>query len=131
GGDIFRYQIALAEFDYAQGRVSEGRQSLQDLIKSGSAEQVLIAQVKLAEFHLKSKSLDQANEQIADVLRKDSRNSNGLRLRATLRLERNDVDGAIADVRQALNDQPRSVELMLLLASAYERSGSIELAEKQ
>ncbi|MFX7552529.1 tetratricopeptide repeat protein, partial [Acinetobacter baumannii] len=34
-------------------------------------------------------------------------------------------------LREALGDQPRSVELMLLLAVAYERSGSIELAAKQ
>src|SRR5262249_54276843 len=35
------------------------------------------------------------------------------------------------DLRQALNDQPQSKDLMVLLATAYERSGSIELAEKQ
>ena len=64
-------------------------------------------------------------------LRKDNRNAVGLRLRASLRMEQGQHDAAIADVRQALNDQPRSTELSLLLAKAYERSGSIELAEKQ
>ena len=38
---------------------------------------------------------------------------------------------AISDLREALNDQPRSPELMQLLATAYERSGAIDLAEKQ
>src|SRR5262249_12127478 len=51
--------------------------------------------------------------------------------RASIRIERGQLDAAIADARQALNDQPRSTPLMLLLATAYERGGSIELAEKQ
>ena len=46
-------------------------------------------------------------------------------------MDRGKFDAAIADLRQALNDQPRSAELMSLLAMAYERSGSIELADKQ
>ena len=68
---------------------------------------------------------------MTEILRKDDRNTSGLKLRASIRLEHGQLDAAIADLRQALNDQPRSAELMLLLASAYERSGSIELAEKQ
>ena len=57
--------------------------------------------------------------------------SRGLRLRAAIRIDRGELEPAINDLRQALNDQPRSPELMLLLATAYERSGSMELAEKQ
>ena len=48
-----------------------------------------------------------------------------------IQLDRGAIDAAVADVRQALNDQPRSAELMLLLAVAYERGGKIERAEKQ
>src|SRR5262249_44393054 len=68
---------------------------------------------------------------IANILRKDNRNIGALKLRASLRMDRGELDPAIADLRQALNDQPRSTELMVLLAVAYERGGSIELAEKQ
>ena len=46
-------------------------------------------------------------------------------------MDRGQLEPAISDLREALNDQPRSIELMLLLATAYERSGSIELAEKE
>ena len=41
------------------------------------------------------------------------------------------LDPAIADLREALNDQPGSADLLRLLAIAYERSGSIELAADQ
>ena len=46
-------------------------------------------------------------------------------------MERGQIDAAIADLRQALNDHPRATDLMSLLAVAYERGGSIELADKQ
>ena len=63
-------------------------------------------------------------------LRKDSRNTNALRLRASIRMARGQLASAITDLRQAFNDRPRSTDLMLLLASAYERSGSIGEADK-
>jgi tetratricopeptide (TPR) repeat protein len=68
---------------------------------------------------------------ILGSVRKDGRNIDGLRLRALLRMEHGQLDAAIADLRQALEDQPRSGDLMVLLATAYERSGSIELADKE
>jgi cellulose synthase operon protein C len=132
GGQVFPYQIALAEFDLAQGNVTDSIQSLEKLAASTDSRQhALAAQVKLAEIHLGKKNFDAAETLVADILRKDDRNSGGLKVRAALRLEYGQVDPAIADLRQGLNDQPRSAELMVLLASAYERSGSIELAEKQ
>ena len=75
--------------------------------------------------------MDAADKIIADVLTKDSRNVDALKLRATIRLGRDQFETAISDLREALNDRPRSTELMLMLASAYERSGAIELADKQ
>src|SRR6185312_13452110 len=46
-------------------------------------------------------------------------------------IEQGQFDNAIADLREALNDQPKSTQLLLLLATAYERSGKNELAERQ
>lgn len=131
GGQVFRYQIALSELHFAQGNFADSFKLLENLAGSASAEQALAAKVKQAEMQLGLKKFDAAEALVSDVLGKDSRNLGGLRLRATIRMERGHFDPAIADLRQALNDQPRSTELMLLLAVAYERSGSIELAEKQ
>lgn len=132
GGQVVHYQIALAELKFAQGNTSECIQLLESIIKSAKArEDALAAQVKLAEIHHRLKNFDEAEKVISEILRADNRNTTGLRLRALLHLERGRLETAIADLRQALNDQPRSTDLMLLLASAYERSGSIELAERQ
>src|SRR5262249_658650 len=77
------------------------------------------------------KNFEAAKELVVSILRKDDRNIDGLKLQAQLRLEQGQLDAAIADLRQALNDQPQSKDLMVLLATAYERSGSIDVAEKQ
>ena len=68
---------------------------------------------------------------MSDILNKDARNTSGLTLRATIELNRGQLEAAINDLRQALNDQPRATNLMLMLATAYERSGSIDLAAKE
>jgi tetratricopeptide (TPR) repeat protein len=133
GGDVFTYQIALADMDFVEGKFTDGTQLLERLIgsKESTAEQVLTAKVTLARMHLSRKNLDAVEPLVAEILQKDNRNASGLSLRATIRLARGQVDAAVGDLRQALNDQPRSTDLMLMLAGAYERQGSIELAEKQ
>jgi tetratricopeptide (TPR) repeat protein len=132
GGDVLPYQIALAEFDFAHGKFDTSVELLKRLISTaGSPENELTAQVKLAEFYLSKKQIEPAEALVSDILRKDNRNTSGLRLRAVIRMERGELEPAINDLRQALNNQPQSPELMLMLATAYERSGSIELGEKQ
>jgi tetratricopeptide (TPR) repeat protein len=132
GGQAFQYQMALAEFDIARGNVSDSVALLEKLIRGGETpENVLLAQNKLAELHFLTKKHDEAERLVSEILRKDSRNIRGLKLRATIRMERGELESAINDLRQALNDQPRATDVMLLLALAYERNGAIELAEKQ
>ena len=128
----FKYQLALAEFDLAQGRTTDAVQLLETLVSSArSPDDMLAAQTKLAQVELQQRKFDVVDGLVSSILRKDSRNIEGLKLRAALRLQQGQLDAAIADLRQALDDQPRSSDLMLLLASAYERTGSIELADKQ
>jgi Tfp pilus assembly protein PilF len=131
GKDVFPYQVALAQFDFAQGDFKGSEQLLKSLIVNSSAENALTARLVLAQMYLNRKQLDAADALASNVLQKDSRNTGGLKLRASIHIERGQLEPAINDLRQALNDQPRSIELMSLLATAYERSGKIELADKQ
>ena len=132
GVQVFQNQMVLADLEFALGNVSESMKLLENLMTSTrSREQTLAVQIKMAEIHLATKMFDAAEPVIARILKEDSRNTTGLRLRANLRIEQGQLDAAIADARQALNDQPRSVELMLILAAAYERSGSVDLADRQ
>ncbi len=85
----------------------------------------------MAEIDVSRKDFSAAEPIIADILEKDRRNTDGLRLRAIIRIERGQLDNAIADLREALNNQPKSPDLLLLMATAYERSGKPELADRQ
>jgi tetratricopeptide (TPR) repeat protein len=132
GGDVFAYQMALAGMHFADGDYADSVRMLESLAANAKKpEHALAARVRLAEYHLAKKKLEAADAVIAGILAKDNRNTEGLRLRASLRIERGELESAVTDLRQALNDQPRAAVLMLLLAQAYERSGSIELADKQ
>ncbi len=132
GGEVFAYQIALAKLNFTQGKFTDSVGLLESLIKAASSpDHVVTAQVNLAEMYLARKQVDAAEALVSDILLKDARNTTGLKLRASIRMDRGQLEPAITDLRQALNDQPRAADLMVLLANAYERSGSIELAEKQ
>jgi tetratricopeptide (TPR) repeat protein len=132
GGEVFPYQIALADMDFAEGNLTDGKQLLENLISTGSSsEHVRTARLALARMYLSKRNFDPAETLATDILRDDPHNVSALKLRASIRLERAQLDAAIADLLDALNYQPRSTDLMSLLATAYERNGLIELADKQ
>jgi len=132
GGDVFPYQMALADIYFAEGRLADGRQLLEDLVGAGGPpEHMRTAKLALAQMYLGQKNFKPAEKLLAEVLADDSHNASALKLRASLSLERAQLDAAVADLNNALNSQPHSTDLMLLLARAYERSGLIELADKE
>ena len=131
GGQVFPYQLALAKLDFAQGDVSGSTTLLQDLIKTtAKPDDQMLARVTLAQMYIGKNNVAAAEPLINEILNIDNRNNEGLRLRAAIRVDRSQFDDAIADLRRALNDQPRSPALLASLALAYERSGAIELADK-
>jgi len=132
GGEVFPLQIALAEMDLAEGNLTDGKQSLENLVNTGkSAENVRTARITLGQMYLGQRNFGRAETLANDILRDDPHNVAALKLRASVRIERAQLDAAVADLLDALNHQPRSTEIMSLLATAYERSGLIELADKQ
>ncbi|NJL50175.1 MAG: tetratricopeptide repeat protein [Blastochloris sp.] len=132
GGTIFPFQLTLAELDFAQGKRQEAMQALESIIQATtSPENAATARLKLAEMQMAGRNIAAAEALIGEVLTSDNRNVNALRLRAAIRIEQKRLEDAIADLRRALNEQPKSPPLLTLLAVAYERSGSFELADKQ
>jgi cellulose synthase operon protein C len=132
GGDVFDYQIGLAELDVAQNKLDEATQSLQALASTASTpDRKLAAQLKLAELYASRQNIAAAEPLISEILGKDRRNAGALRLRAAVKIDKGQLDSAISDLREALNDQPKSADLLMLLAVAYERTGKNELAERQ
>ncbi len=132
GGDVFDYQIASAELDVVQNKLDEATQLLQTLVGTVSApDKKLAAQLKLAELYVSRQNIAAAEPIISDIIAKDRRNAGALKLRAAINIDKGQLDSAISDLREALNDQPKSAELLTLLAVAYERAGKNELADRQ
>jgi cellulose synthase operon protein C len=132
GGDVFDYQMTAAELTYAGGDVAQATEQLKTLANTASTpERKLAAQTKLAEIYVTKNNIAAAEPLIAEVLEKDKRNTVGLRLRAAIRIEKGQIDDAVADLREALNDQPKSPDLLMMMATAYERGGKNELADRQ
>lgn len=131
GNDVFIYQLALAQFDFTQGDFDSSKHLLENLIANSPAKDALTARVTLAQMYVNQKQFDEAESLVSQILKQDARNISGLTLRASIRVNRGQFEPAIADLRTALNDQPHSTELMILLGSAYERNGAIELADRQ
>ena len=128
----YQYKIALAELDFTQGRADDARAGLNAVIREASSrDAVVAARLKLAEMDIASRQYNSAITQTDQVLAVDARNTAALRIRASAKIQIRELEGAITDARAALNDQPRSAELLTILALAYERGGRIEMADKQ
>lgn len=131
GKAVLPYRLALAQLDLAQGGGEAGVQQLKALIGDAPTNDAIPAQTALAEYYFKQKNLDAADKVASQILQEDGRNPEGLKMRAAVLIQRGHVDDAIETLREALNDQPQATDLMTLLASAYEASGSIDLADRE
>jgi tetratricopeptide (TPR) repeat protein len=132
GGDIFQFGMASAELKVEQGNSASAKEIIEQLIRSANtSDRIQTARIALARIYLSERNLDLAAKMTETVLRDDSHNASALAVRAALRLERSQPNAAIPDLVDALTRQPRAIGLMTLLATAYERSGLIELADKQ
>lgn len=128
--DVVQLELALAQLDFNQGNADESFQLLNKLAQSDTPDSVK-AKIELAQLYLRQKNSEAAEKIVDGILKDDARNVDALKLRAVIHLNRNQIDGAISDAREALNDQPNAPDVMLLLATAYERGGSIDLAGKE
>ncbi|MCQ0969698.1 tetratricopeptide repeat protein [Paracoccus sp. TK19116] len=81
----------------------------------------------LAGMRLQMGERDTATALVQEVLTADPNNVHALRLRAQMELDDDQSTQAINTLRQALSQNPRDTETMLLLAEAYSRAGNREL----
>ena len=132
GGDVIVYQLALADFEFAQGNFTDAEQLMNDVVRHAHlATHARAAKLKLAEMDLQRNKIDAADALVSEILRNDRDNTKALKIRASVRIVRGQLDSAISDLQSAMISEPRSPDLMMLLALAYERNGSVALAEKQ
>lgn len=86
------------------------------------------ARIKLVNIALKNNDKAEAERLIAEVLELDAENSDALIAKSKIRIVEAKYTEAIPDLRVVLKNQPDSVEALFLLATANEKTGSLELA---
>ena len=131
GENVSTYKSALAQLYFELGRNEDSFALLKEVIeKEGITEMGMKARLDLAAKYIGMRRTAEAEPIIAEVLKNDTRNIEGLRLRAAVEIEQGKLDAAANDLRTAMNDAPGNPLLYQMMAAVNERGGSIELAEK-
>jgi tetratricopeptide (TPR) repeat protein len=130
--NVATFKIVLAQLEAGEGNSAVAVGILGEVIASeGTSVKGIEARLELGAEQLRQGRIDEVRKTAEDVLKIDERNVGALRLRGAARLERAEFEAAVNDLRAAINDEPKNVELRQLLAIGYEGLGSIELASKE
>ncbi|MES2636318.1 MAG: tetratricopeptide repeat protein [Pseudomonadota bacterium] len=128
------YELAFALVNlYQQQKMSQQEDKLLNDIKqkAGDTANGYKAQSMIAYKLIKAGKKDQATKILNSIIEADKANGQALTLRAGLALEDKNYDAAISDLRTVTRDSLNAYGALVMLASAYENSGSPELAEEQ
>ena len=132
GGDVSALQLALADLLVGEKKSDDAIALLRQLAdKSKNTDQRSAARLRLAQLMLANKDLAGASQQADAVLADDSKNVDALTVRAGVKIAKGDTTAAVQDLLAALSQQPDSWRVLAILADAYDREGSVELAEEQ
>ena len=123
------YSFLLARLYIKADRLDEADALLKQLVEEFErSSDKLDAQVELARITLLRGDRPGALEQLATILKADSKNQRALTLRAGINLQDGKFDESIADARAILSDSPTSAAALTILAKAYTATNENELA---
>jgi tetratricopeptide (TPR) repeat protein len=123
------YSFLLARLYIKANRLDEAEGLLTQLVEEFErSSDKLDGQVELARITLLRGNRQGALDQLATILKADSKNQSALTLRAAIRLKDGKFDEAIADARAILSDTPTSASALAILAKAYTATNEHELA---
>lgn len=125
--NVMFFRALLAGYDFEDGAQDKAISDLQALVGDAPSSD-LTRRVKntLANMLLRTGNQVGARALAEEILAEDTSNVAALKLRAQLLIDGDKPDDAIIDLRRALDQSPRDVETLLLLAAAHERNGNIE-----
>lgn len=128
--DDAELHLGQARFYQSIGKADESKKVYRELVERYQAEPTgLRARTELARQLASEGAADQVQTLLNDVLKENPKDRDALLLRGNLALRREDADGAIADFRAVLRDDPASVPVLKALARAHTLNGEIDLAK--
>ena len=124
------YPMVLAGYDFAEGARDEAIASMRALIDGAaeSTDQIRQARIALSRMLITTGNEVGARRLVEEVLEEDATNVAALKMQAAWLIDADDTDGAITSLRAALDQEPEDAQAMTLMAQAYTRAGSHELA---
>ncbi|TNC74799.1 tetratricopeptide repeat protein [Rubellimicrobium roseum] len=122
------YRALLAGMDFDAGRRDEAVAALEAVLAQAQpSDQTRRIKATLARM-LSSLGDDVgARRYVEEILAEDATNVDALKLRAAWAIAEDRAREAIVDLRTALSQDPRDVDVLTLMAEAHERDGDIEL----
>ena len=123
--------FAIGNLYESTQRVDKARETYRAIQKEFHGKpEGLEAQVKLAGLDWVAGKTDDAERQLQDVLKENSRSTEALLLRGKIALQRGNGKDATQDFRSVLKDQPELADGHVLLARAYLMTGETTLARE-
>jgi tetratricopeptide (TPR) repeat protein len=126
------YGALLASLDFDAGQQTQAIESLQAIVKAAQpSDQTRKIKVILARMLDTTGNAVGARAVIEEVLAEDASNVEALKIRAAWNIQADKPGDAIVDLRTALDQNPRDVQILLLMAEAHLRDGSPDLAAER
>ncbi len=123
------YSSVLAAMDFEEGRRAQALATLEAIVEGAErSDQTRRIMVSLARLLDLSGQRQRAAEIIDKVLREDSTHVDALKQAAAWAILDDRTGEAISNLRMAQSQAPRDKQIMTLLAAAFERDGSLDLA---
>jgi tetratricopeptide (TPR) repeat protein len=130
-GSPLAFRMALAELKFASNDSDAAVAEMRQIAEKTSGVDRNKANVQLAKMLVTQGQSAEARTLVDAIIASDTKNVDALSVRAALRLSDNKNSEAVDDLLIAINEAPESPLLVLMLAEAYEKNGSISLAEEQ
>ena len=89
----------------------------------------LAARVELAKIAVLQNDIKLAESMVDKILADDGVNTQALMMRAAMRLDRHETDGAISDLQIVVSGNPQLDEALVMLARAYQQNGIPDVAQ--
>ena len=126
------YGALRATIDFEAGKTTEAIAATQDIVKAAEpSDQTRRIKSMLARMLDATGNRVGARALVEEILADDPSNVDALKLRGGWFTLDDKPGDAIVDLRAALDQSPRDSAILTLMAAAYERDGSLDLAGQQ